>query len=78
MNDEHHNTENMEEDSSDKPSLGKFLGLGFTLLALILIPGLIGNQLDHRLNHSIPWMTLIFCLLGISLGFYFVFKELKN
>lgn len=63
---------------SNNSSLQKYLGLGFSLLALILLPTLLGNWLDNSLKHSIPWLTLILSLLGILLAFFYVFKELRD
>jgi F0F1-type ATP synthase assembly protein I len=69
---------NEKENTQNTSGLEKFMGLGISLLALILIPALGGNWLDYHFQHTIPWLTILFSFVGIILSFFYVFKELRN
>ena len=55
--------------------IGPYLGLGFQLAATVLIFLFIGDWLDKKYNSS-PIFTLIFAILGISIGLYSVIKTI--
>lgn len=55
--------------------IGPYLGLGFQLAATVLIFLFIGDWLDKK-NNSSPIFTLIFAILGISIGLYSVIKTI--
>jgi ATP synthase protein I len=47
------------------------------LLLPILAGFFLGNYLDKKLNSS-PWITLLLLLLGISAGFWWLYKSVKD
>jgi len=66
-----------------KQSKSSFTGLGSVgkialgLLFPILAGFFLGNYLDGKLNSS-PWMTLFLLLIGISMGFWWLYKSAKD
>ncbi len=57
--------------------IGPYLGLGFQLAASVLIFLFIGDWIDKK-NNSSPIFTLIFAILGISIGLYSVIKTILD
>ena len=55
-------------------SVGK-IALG--LLLPILVGFFLGSYLDGKLGSS-PWLTLLLLLLGISMGFWWLYKSAKD
>jgi ATP synthase protein I len=47
------------------------------LLLPILAGFFLGNYLDKKLNSS-PWLTLLLLLLGISAGFWWLYRSAKD
>jgi ATP synthase protein I len=47
------------------------------LVLPILAGFFLGNYLDKKLNSS-PWLTLLLLLLGISAGFWWLYKSAKD
>jgi ATP synthase protein I len=47
------------------------------LVLPILAGFFLGNYLDKKLNSS-PWLTLLLLLLGISAGFWWLYKSAKG
>ena len=52
-----------------KPSPWSYIGIGFELVAPILLLGFVGYWLDSRFDTD-PWLLLVGSLLGIAVGFY--------
>ncbi len=52
----------------------QFIGLGFEMVAPIVLLMYVGYRLDMWLD-SKPWMFLVGALLGIAVGFYGMFKR---
>jgi F0F1-type ATP synthase assembly protein I len=47
------------------------------LLLPILVGFFLGSYLDGKLGSS-PWLTLLLLLLGISMGFWWLYKSAKG
>jgi ATP synthase protein I len=62
----------------DKPSvlreLARLSSIGVTMVAATAIGLAIGYWLDRWFRTS-PWLTLTFCLFGISAGFLNLFRD---
>lgn len=56
----------------------KYAGMGFQLVAVIVIFVWAGIKLDERMDPNQKTYTLILSLFGIVLSFYFLFKSVKN
>lgn len=56
----------------------KYAGMGFQLVAVIVIFVWAGIKLDERIGPDQKKFTLIFSLFGIVLSFYLLFKSVKN
>ena len=56
----------------------KYSGLGFQLIATIIIFIWLGMELDKKVNPASKMFTLIGALLGIVGAFYFMFKAVKS
>ena len=52
------------------------LGLGFEIVAPAMLLMYVGYRLDAWLN-SQPWLFLLGALLGISIGFYNLFRRVQ-
>ena len=55
-----------------------FSGMAFELLITIGIFTVIGIQIDKRIALKLPVATVVMCLFGLAVGFYFIFKQLKK
>ncbi|MEZ5006744.1 MAG: AtpZ/AtpI family protein [Chitinophagales bacterium] len=56
-------------------AIAKYSGLGFEMVAAIVVPALIGQKIDKRTALSdIPIFTLLLGCLGIAYVLYRVFK----
>ncbi|HMU97188.1 MAG TPA: AtpZ/AtpI family protein [Chitinophagales bacterium] len=55
-----------------------FSGMAFELLITIGIFTFIGIQIDKRIALKLPVATVVMCLFGLIVGFYFIFKQLKK
>ena len=64
------------EKGSTGPALKgtQFIGLGFEMVAPIVLLMYVGYRLDAWLG-SKPWLFLLGALLGIAVGFYGMFKR---
>ncbi|MFB0900986.1 MAG: AtpZ/AtpI family protein [Dehalococcoidia bacterium] len=60
----------------DSPAF-RWLGIGFYLVASLIMPLLLGIWLDNQLN-SEPILTLVMLFLGLLLGFFGVYKQVKE
>ena len=56
----------------------RYSGLGFQLIATVLIFIWLGMQIDENMNPESHTFTLIGTLLGIVGAFYFMFKAVKK
>lgn len=56
----------------------RYAGMGFQLVAVIVIFVWAGIKLDERIDPDQKTYTLILSLFGIILSFYFLFKSVKN
>ena len=54
-----------------------YIGLGVELVVPILLGVFIGHKIDGD-TKDIPFWTLVLSLLGIVVGFYAFFKEIKK
>jgi apolipoprotein N-acyltransferase len=53
----------------------RYSGMGFQMLAIILIFYWAGSKLDERSAHEKPVYTTLLTLLGVFAGLYLVLKE---
>lgn len=60
----------------DSPAF-RLIGIGFYLVASLIMPLLLGIWLDNQLN-SEPILTLVMLFLGLLLGFFGVYKQVKE
>ena len=51
--------------SANNNSYLKYAGLGFQMIASILIMAFIGHELDHYLQNNKPILTLVFSLTAV-------------
>lgn len=64
-----------------KPSLkkanafAKFSSVGIQMGLLIYGGVYLGQYLDERYGFETPWMTILFALIGVFLGLFFVIRE---
>jgi ATP synthase protein I len=56
----------------------KYAGLGFEILACILICAGVGYGLDHWLETEKPWFLLGGALLGCSAAIYLMIRSIGN
>jgi F0F1-type ATP synthase assembly protein I len=56
----------------------RFMGLGFEILASIVLGAYLGNKLDDYLQTEQPYMTIIFILLFLSASFYHLIKSVSK
>jgi F0F1-type ATP synthase assembly protein I len=54
---------------------GKYSGLAFQMVALILLPTLGGVKLDKLTGWQTPVFTIILSLLGVFAAIYFTVKD---
>jgi F0F1-type ATP synthase assembly protein I len=54
---------------------GRYSGLAFQMVALILLPTLGGVKLDKLTGWQTPVFTIILSLLGVFAAIYFTVKE---
>ncbi|UKJ07335.1 AtpZ/AtpI family protein [Solitalea lacus] len=59
-------------------SYARYSGMGFQMIAVIGVFAFAGVKLDERIASQTPWFTILGCLMGIGLSFYFVIKQLKE
>jgi F0F1-type ATP synthase assembly protein I len=71
-----------EEQEEEKERIGKpineyarYSGIGFQMIATILIALFAGIKLDKWLAMKFPLFTLILTLLGVGIAMYVVIKE---
>jgi F0F1-type ATP synthase assembly protein I len=48
----------------------QFMGLGFELLASVLLGAFLGKYLDEKMSNEQPYMTILGILLFLSASFY--------
>ena len=53
----------------------KYAGMGFQMLAIILILTWVGIKLDERSSGDKPLFTAFFALLGVVIGIYTILKD---
>ncbi|POY35076.1 hypothetical protein C3K47_16875 [Solitalea longa] len=59
-------------------SYARYSGMGFQMIAIIGAFAYGGVKLDDHIKGNQPWFTILGCLLGIGLSFYFVIKQLQE
>ncbi|MCI4670826.1 MAG: AtpZ/AtpI family protein [Bacteroidia bacterium] len=68
--------------SDSKPNKNKdlirYAGMGFEILAAMLICISAGYGLDKYFKTEIPWFTLVFSLLGCGIALYLMIRSLGN
>jgi ATP synthase protein I len=60
-----------------RPKLWRFLGIGAEFFSPILGGAVAGYYLDEHFRTE-PWIVVTGVLLGVFLGFYRLFVELRN
>ncbi|MCB0501588.1 MAG: AtpZ/AtpI family protein [Bacteroidetes bacterium] len=56
-------------------AIAKYSGLGFEMVAAIIVPTLIGQKVDQRVSLSDkPLFTILFGFLGVAYVMYRIFK----
>lgn len=55
----------------------RYLGVGLELAGTILFCFFIGYWLDRKLK-CLPWLTLLGCFLGLSIGLYQLISQFKD
>jgi len=53
----------------------RYSGMGFQMIAIILLFYWAGSKLDERSGNEKPVYTAVLCLLGVFAGLYIVLKE---
>ncbi|OGL47850.1 MAG: hypothetical protein A2161_19560 [Candidatus Schekmanbacteria bacterium RBG_13_48_7] len=66
-----------EEVKQTYRQVGRFMSLGIALVLCTVIGLMIGFYLDKWLGTK-PWLLLIFLFLGISAGFFTLYREVKS
>ncbi|MGH7841799.1 MAG: AtpZ/AtpI family protein [Candidatus Binataceae bacterium] len=61
----------------ERPKLWRFLGIGAEFFSPILGGAVAGYYLDEHFRTQ-PWMVVSGVLLGVFLGFYRLFVELRD
>jgi len=61
----------------ERPKLWRFLGIGAEFFSPILGGAVAGYYLDEHFRTQ-PWMVVAGVLLGVFLGFYRLFVELRD
>lgn len=56
----------------------RYVGLGFELVASLLVPILLGRWLDVYMENEMPWGTLLGALLGCVVVIYRMIKLYKD
>ena len=56
----------------------KFSGIGFQMLAIILIGAWGGNKLDERFGYENPTFLIICTLLAVVLSIYLAIRDILN
>lgn len=56
--------------------VGRFAGIGLEFASPIIAGSLVGHYLDLYF-HTDPWLTLVFFLTGVGVGFYRLIRELQ-
>jgi F0F1-type ATP synthase assembly protein I len=64
-----------EQENKGLRDFGRYSGLAFQMVAIILIPTLGGVKLDKLTGWKTPVFTLILSLLGVFTAIYFLIKE---
>ncbi|MCO4293509.1 AtpZ/AtpI family protein [Solitalea sp. MAHUQ-68] len=59
-------------------SYARYSGMGFQMIAIIGAFAFGGVKLDEYVKGEHPWFTILGCLLGIALSFYFIIKQLQE
>jgi F0F1-type ATP synthase assembly protein I len=64
-------------DSKPQPSLWRFLGIGIEFFSPIIGGSILGYYLDQRFRTA-PILAVTGVFLGMALGFYRLFVELRS
>jgi len=70
----------MQEEQEEKAKrtmkeYARYSGIGFQMIAIILIALYLGIKLDEWLKMQFPLFTLVLTLAGVGLAMYVVIKE---
>jgi ATP synthase protein I len=71
-------SQNLKENKRNKTGLNSFVrysGMGFQMIAIILLFYWAGSKLDERSSNEKPVYTAILTLLGVFAGLYIVLKD---
>jgi len=52
--------------------------MAFSMATIILLGVLGGRELDSKFENKTPWFTMTGSLLGVSMGLYYVIKDLSK
>lgn len=78
MEKEKTNRQNNKPPSEKKPvkNFLRYSGLGFQMLATILLGVLIGQGLDYYVELNKPWFTVVFTVLFVLIALFNVVREI--
>jgi hypothetical protein len=69
---------NVPEGLTKSQMVGFAMELGYVIALPIVGFGLLGKWLDHKMNHQVPWVTLIGIALAITLTTIWLTMKLKK
>ncbi|MDD4645392.1 MAG: AtpZ/AtpI family protein [Bacteroidales bacterium] len=66
---------NLDKEKKALRDYARYSNLAFKLISIVLLPFIIGWQLDKWINTGFPLFTLIFSIGGLSAMLYILVKE---
>ena len=66
----------MPDERKTKNEYLRYAGLGFEILACILLFAGLGYKIDGWADTEKPWFLLVFTLLGVALAMYLMIRKL--
>ena len=56
----------------------RYSSLGIQMIGAILVPAWLGSLIDRRIGSHMPYVTLVFMLLGVIASIWILIKNLRK